>query len=141
MVESVYCAVRTDSLCKADYVSSLKGYYVTDCRIIGDTNDKQWYRNTNFVYRVAKRKLAFRLCLSVSKQEPTCGDGPYKYQQNNAFPCPHRHGVSRLLVLQWNRSTFRISLLVAGIMKLHKPGCSVFSSCTFHSETGNVRIT
>ena len=25
MVESVYCAVRTDSLYKADYVSSLKG--------------------------------------------------------------------------------------------------------------------
>jgi len=27
MVESVYSAVRTDSLYKADYVSSLKGYY------------------------------------------------------------------------------------------------------------------
>ena len=25
VVESVYCAVRTDSLYKADYVSSLKG--------------------------------------------------------------------------------------------------------------------
>jgi hypothetical protein len=27
MVEIVYCAVRTDSLHKADYVSSLKGLY------------------------------------------------------------------------------------------------------------------
>ena len=27
VVESVYCAVRTDSLYKADYVSSLKGQY------------------------------------------------------------------------------------------------------------------
>ena len=27
MVESVYCAVRTDSLYKADYISSLKGYH------------------------------------------------------------------------------------------------------------------
>ena len=27
MVESVYCAVRTDSLYKADYVSSLKGLF------------------------------------------------------------------------------------------------------------------
>ena len=26
LVESVYSAIRTDSLCKADFVSSLKGY-------------------------------------------------------------------------------------------------------------------
>ena len=55
VVESVYCAVRADSLYKADYVSSLKGYVkifriirkhrqrwidsVRECRLGNDTHD------------------------------------------------------------------------------------------------------
>ena len=38
MVESVYSAVRTDSLCKADYVSSLKGSDNTADRFGWDHN-------------------------------------------------------------------------------------------------------
>jgi hypothetical protein len=34
MVESVYCAVWTDSLYKADYVSSLKGYCVNQPNVL-----------------------------------------------------------------------------------------------------------
>ena len=34
VVESVYCAVRTDTLYKADYVSSVKGWYIMMCCVL-----------------------------------------------------------------------------------------------------------
>ena len=49
MVESVYCAVRTDSLYKVDYISSLKGYLTSSFTYVVITAEEGYKEVSKFL--------------------------------------------------------------------------------------------
>ena len=71
MVESVYCAVRTDSLYKADYVSSLKGQSLQNIIFLGKESSvaKRGVNFTGFpenLFLKARCVLNYRVTLILS---------------------------------------------------------------------------